>query len=102
MSERSEVAWVVISFIVGFVLILATIGLITNHIEFAEASAEIAQLREDSSDIASNSEDVVGQITQYNQEIKRMQARNDIPIIGLVIPNGWDDVELIKLPDSTK
>lgn len=102
MSDGAKITWFFITIILGTGILFGGISLITNHINFKEASAEIEQLRTDSQNISANSEDVVGQITQYNQEIKRMQARNDIPIIKMLIPNGWDDVELIKLPASSR
>lgn len=88
--------------LIGFLLVIFFITAIGNKITFPVDQARIEQLREDAAQIDQNSEDVVGQIAQVNQEIKKKQALNDIFFLSLQVPNEWDDVELIKLPDSTK
>lgn len=102
MSENLKITLFIVSCLLGVLILTGGAVMIERHIEFHEASAEIEQLKADSEEISSNSEDVVGQITQYNQTIKRMQARNQIFFIQMWVPNGWDDVELIKVPESSK
>jgi len=69
-----------------------------SHISAIGHIAAIEQLREDSTkvDFLSN-EDVMGQITKYNQEIAKAKRYNKIPFLCLYIPNKWDDVETINV-----
>jgi hypothetical protein len=71
-----------------------------NYIEGLSSIAKIEQLKEDLQNVnAIESEDVIGQVTEWNQEIRSNQRYNQIPIAGLYIPDYWDDVELIPLPE---
>ena len=88
--------------LLGILLISFFIVAIGNKIHFPVEEARIEQLRADAAQIDQNSEDVVGQITQVNQEIKKKQALNDIFFLSLQVPNEWDDVELIPLPESSR
>lgn len=68
------------------------------HAEFPGRVSEIEQLRQDSKNLKVNSEDVIGQITEYNQAIRSMQTYNKLWWSTLIVPNGWDDIELIPIP----
>jgi len=93
---------VIIGSLLGILLVSFSIVAMRNKIHFPVEEARIEQLREDAAQIDQNSEDVVGQITQVNQEIKKKQALNDIFFLSLQVPNEWDDVELIELPASSR
>ena len=93
---------IIIGGLLGVLLVSFSIVAIGNKIHFPAEEARIEQLREDAAQIDQNSEDVVGQITQVNQEIKKKQALNDIFFLSLQVPNEWDDVELIPLPESSR
>lgn len=88
--------------LLGVLLVGFSIVAIRNKIHFPVEEARIEQLRADAAQIDQNSEDVVGQITQVNQEIKKKQALNDIFFLSLQVPNEWDDIELIELPASSR
>jgi hypothetical protein len=61
--------------------------------------AQIEQLRKDSAQVSIHeSEDVIGQITQWNQEIISNQTYNKIWWADWVIPDDWESVEPIKIP----
>lgn len=61
--------------------------------------AQIEQLRADSAHVdPAQAEDVIGQVTQWNQKIVSMQAYDDMFLIGIVIPDGWQDIEPIPVP----
>lgn len=61
--------------------------------------AQIEQLKKDSAQVSvQESEDVVGQITQWNQLIIRNQTYNKIWWADWYIPDEWENVELIKIP----
>jgi len=60
---------------------------------------KIEQLREDVKKVnPAEAEDVIGQITEWNQKIKSTKYYNSIPIIELYIPDYWEDVKLIEIP----
>jgi len=42
-------------------------------------------------------EAVIGQITESNQTIMESRWWNTLPYFSMVIPNGWDTLELIDL-----
>ena len=103
MSEDTkDFIKIILFFVLGIGGLLFVTAAGTNYFNYKQESAAIEQLREDSAGIDANSEDVVGQITQANQNIKKQQALNDIPVICLTIPNGWEEIEKIPMPDSTK
>jgi hypothetical protein len=95
--------FVVLTAVLVAVVIVITMVLvgITNSIGFPVDQARIEQLRHDAANVdPQQAEDVIGQVTQTNQEIISMQAQNDIPIWNLSIPDGWDDIEPIPVPQS--
>lgn len=74
-----------------------------NYIVGKGKVTSIEQLREDIKNVSVNeSEDVMGQVTEYNQYIKKSQYYNSIPIVELYIPDFWDEVKLIKIPKRNK
>lgn len=78
---------------------IGAIAWIGNHVALPGQLAEIEQLRADSAvvDLA-QAEDVIGQVTQWNQDIATKRAWNDIWWAGWMIPDEWSSVELIEVP----
>jgi hypothetical protein len=61
--------------------------------------AEIEQLRRDAAVVdPAQAEDVIGQVTEWNRVIASNQAYNDVFLISIFIPDEWDTVELIEVP----
>lgn len=60
--------------------------------------AEIQSLRGDVLNVSDTiGEDVMGQVTQWNQRIAMMRRFNSMPFVCLFIPNAWDEVEPIRV-----
>ena len=60
--------------------------------------AKIAQLRIDAASVGTaSSEDVVGQVTAWNQRIASKKAYNSTWWACIVIPNQWDSMEPIAV-----
>lgn len=110
ISWAANITTVILAFL-GILLIIAIIVLlclgfvggilwIDNHTSFPAQSAEIEQLRSDVSKVAaSDSEDVVGQVTEWNQYIKSKQTLNNIWYAGWTIPDEWENIQLIPIPE---
>ena len=70
-----------------------------NVSDFISTRAEIEQLRSDVVQVnASQSEDVIGQVTQLNQKIARWRMWNSVPVVCVFVPNGWDTLAPIEIP----
>jgi hypothetical protein len=70
-----------------------------SHLQFPSESARIEQLRRDVLKVSdTTSEDVLGQVTEANQKVASNRAWNRIPIICILVPNGWDEVAFIEIP----
>jgi hypothetical protein len=90
--------------VVGICLII--VGLIffgsvwiMNEVSFPASQTKIEQLRIDSAKVDPlQAEDVIGQVTEWNQIIKSNQAYNRNWFTGLVTPDGWDSIQLIPVP----
>lgn len=102
MREGAKITLFFVSIILGLALIMFVAVAIDKRVSFPAQEAKIEQLRVDAANIDQNSEDVVGQITQTNQNIRSMQAWNSVPVIGWVYPDAWDEIELIELPASSR
>lgn len=85
--------------VVIFLIIIAFVVGIVRTVHQFEAYSSIQKIESIRADVAKNSsEDVVGQATQWNQEIKSSKYWNSVPILELMIPDVWDDVDLIEIP----
>mgnify|MGYP001617536051 CR=1 FL=1 len=74
--------------------IIMRLGSISDYVS-------IEQLRSDSKLVnLQNSEDVIGQITQYNQRIVKFQKYNKIWLFDLLIPDKWDEIKTIEIPKN--
>lgn len=86
----------IISALLSYTLIIVII-----RIDSIGEIAKIEQLRNDANFINSqNSEDVIGQITQTNQRIVSMKTYNEYLIFDLVIPDSWNQVKIIEIPQN--
>lgn len=46
---------------------------------------------------------ILGQITESNQKIMECRWWNTVPYVSMVVPNGWDTLELIDIdPNQTR
>jgi Flp pilus assembly protein CpaB len=98
MEDIREVTILLIVLVFVFIAVVM-MGLILNHTRYVSRSAEIGQLRRDVTRVnVAESEDVIGQVTQANQEIARWQRWNSVPLINLLVSDGWDRETLIELP----
>ena len=83
----------------GLVALVFAIVAIGNRIDFPAQVADIEAIRHDAALVdPAQAEDVIGQVTAANRTIASKQAYNRIPLVCLVIPNGWDDIEPIPVP----
>ena len=94
--------------LIGFVWMICVFALaiiyislvVRNELNFPGEVAQIEQLRSDSAKVSvQESEDVVGQITFWNQLIASNQRYNKIWWSHLVIPDGWDEIMPIPIPN---
>jgi hypothetical protein len=75
---------------------------IINRLQYQGTAAAIESLRQDAAKVCvSQSEDVVGQVTLANQNIAKMRAYNNNPLLDVFIPDGWDRIEPIAIADPT-
>jgi hypothetical protein len=72
---------------------------VSYDVAYVGASPEIEQLRSDMIGLSgAASEDVLGQATQWNQRIRRMQAYNARWWGDPFIPDAWDQVAVLPIP----
>lgn len=87
--------------IVGTVALIQVVGAIFEQIEFTPTIAKIEQLRKDTQRVnQKNAEDVYGQATMMNQKIVEYQAQNKLFWYDQMIPDNWDNVKLIEIPEE--
>ena len=94
--------WLHVVFIGCIVLlaILLFMGLIRfgNELSFPGEQARIEQLREDVNRVAAAaSEDLIGQVAHWNQEIKAAKRYRKTWWGRLCVPAAWEDVDVIGL-----
>lgn len=89
---------------IGTVLLaifLASIGMAIGIFElsFPGELAQIEQLREDVGRVdRMSNEDVIGQVTSWNQKIKALRRYRQIWWGRIFIPEEWESVEVIEIP----
>jgi len=82
-----------------FVVFSLMIG-VAEHVTFRAQEISIEQVRTDVASIGcSAAEDAVGVAITTNRQIQSKLYWAHHWLTGLVIPNGWDYVELIEIPD---
>lgn len=101
MSWLEDYGFVVCFVVFVVVLVLCVAGGI-QMAEYVSAHARIEQLRRDVQHVnTAESEDVIGQVTQANQMIAERQRWNRVPFAQWFVPNGWDAIKPIGIPDRT-
>lgn len=91
-----------IIFVVGIVLLIAGLVVVAQHVSLPGSRAEIEQLRSDAANVSpATAEDVIGQVTAWNQTIVSYQRYNQIWWSSWAIPDGWDDIKVISVPVVT-
>jgi hypothetical protein len=98
MNDR---IWPSMLILVGIVLLVLYILFgVVLHIKAPGEIARIEQLRRDVQKVsAAESEDVIGQVTQWNQNIVQYQVYNRVWVISWLVPDQWDAVALIEIPE---
>ena len=93
----------ILMFAVGLVLVIllflyAGVAVI-QRLAFPGTLAAIEQLRGDALTVdSSEAEDVIGQVTEFNQNIAAQKAFNRTWWAGPLTPDGWDEVKPIPVP----
>jgi hypothetical protein len=90
-------------FIVGVlgVTLLSVAGFIwiVNQLTVGADMAQIERLRIDAAIVDPvQAEDVIGQVTVWNQRIVSNQTYERMPIINIMVPDEWSRVEVIEVP----
>ena len=94
-----EALIVFVAVLVMAVVVVAPILILSEQFDYWSAEAEIEQLRGDLQKVSvQESEDVIGQVTQWNQIIARKRMYNDILLVCMFVPNGWDRIEPLEIP----
>lgn len=94
--------------VAGAILGLSAVAVILtaaagNRSEYISMGARIEQLRQDVRRVdVAESEDVIGQVTEANQRIAANRRWNRVPIVNWVIPDGWDTLAPITLPERAR
>jgi len=79
------------------------IGKAVNGLSFPGYVVRIDQLRSDVESVsAAESEDVIGQVTEANQQIRSMRRYRELWWAKHMLPKGWDDIEVITMPQRGK
>ena len=95
-----EIGWVIAVLTVALFAFIYILMAISNRMEVDPQIARIEQLRRDVKKVdPSRAEDVVGQVTQWNQTIASNQAWNRKWWIDPVVSDKWEEVALIELED---
>ncbi len=83
-------AVVVIYGLCGFV---AHLGLPAERIEIEQVRVNVAQVG------CNAAEDAIGLVIETNRDIKSYRYWAHHWLTGLAVPNGWDDIAVIEIPD---
>ena len=98
MDTFIEFIIIITLILVGILLFFAILLLPINYITVNDEIIQIEQLRYDYSiNGAENSQDIRGQVTKVNRNIRSMQYWNTVFFCSLYIPNKWDTVKIINL-----
>lgn len=82
-------------------LFIAGVFTVVMYTSFPGQRAEIEAVRYAMERVTpSSSEDVYGQAVEMNRMIESYRAYNAMPIIGWIVPNGWDDIDLVPIPED--
>ena len=99
ISLAKAIGWKVL----GIVLLCYIFAAGFNFFTFPGEQAQIEQLRRDVQQVdPSNAHDIYGLAAQANQVIASKKRYNHIWWSALLIPDGWDSVELIYIPQKSR
>lgn len=88
-----------LTIVLGILLLIAVLVAVVNRAKVPGELAQIEQLRQDVQRVDANkAEDVVGQVTQWNQRIASSKAYNQLWYSSWAVPDAWDTVEPIEIP----
>jgi hypothetical protein len=97
--EDAFLVALVIGIVLAFLLGIVGLTRVGNELAVPGQLAAIEQLREDVKRVAdSQSEDVIGQVTQWNQEIRSAKRYREIWWGRMFTPDEWESVEVITIP----
>uniref|UniRef100_A0A6M3LIV3 Uncharacterized protein n=1 Tax=viral metagenome TaxID=1070528 RepID=A0A6M3LIV3_9ZZZZ len=95
--------WVVSSILVGVLLFAYSTGMVANKLSVPAEMAKIEQLRQDiQKPNHGDLESLINTAVKINMEIKEAQYYNTQWWSYLVIPNEWDSVKLIEIPNKSE
>ena len=81
-----------------FVVFCGGLIRLANNSSLWEKEIRIEQLRHDLVEMPEESKlCLYNQAVSWNQTIRIAQQRNDAFFVGIFIPNGWDDIELLDV-----
>jgi hypothetical protein len=99
LPDAALIAVGIVMLVEGFALLLGGTALVVAWTEMPGQVAQIEQLRADVQRVdVAESEDVIGQVVQWNQHVRSKQRYNEAWWAGWAVPNKWDSVALIELP----
>jgi hypothetical protein len=82
-------------------MVLWPLPLVISGANACATRARVGQLTADLAKVrAGESEDVLGQVTQINQDIRGAQCYNAIPVLGWWVSDLWDELEPIEIPEK--
>ena len=91
-----RIQWVLVLMIVSLYVIVGVVV----QIGFPSERIGIEQVRADVATVGcSAAEDAVGLAIETNRTIKSNQFWAHHWLTGLAVPNGWDDIAVIEIPD---
>jgi len=86
---------------IGLAVVLGFVGLVRGLEELSVPGeiAKIEQLRDDVRRVKHGAnEDVIGQVTQWNQAIKSAKRYRMVWWARLCVPEEWESVDVIEIP----
>lgn len=102
-NEGIEGLLVMTIIVMTVVLLCMVASSISEHVSFGPTVSKIEQLRKDVERVDSkNAEDVYGQATAMNQAIVEYKTKNKMFLFDQFIPDGWDSVKVIDIPENNE
>ena len=90
---------IVVSVVGGMFLIISLITIASTRLSFPGQIASIDQLRRDVANLEKvQSNEVIAQVTKWNQEIASAKVYRTLWWAKLFTPAGWEKVDLIDIP----
>lgn len=99
LKEIARIFLCLLAAILGLTLVAARVG---NELSLPANIARIEQLRTDAARTALGAnEDVIGQVTAWNQKIRANQRYRTLWYGRLAVPAGWEQVKVIEVAPPT-